>query len=225
MPPPRVRPAMPVVEISPPVVASPNACVSLELAPREAGLGTRHPLRGIDADALHAGQVDDDPVVADRLARDVVAPAADGDRQIVGQSELERRHHVVRPRHSTRSPPASCPSRCGPCGLSRNPGRPARSPDLAARSATPRARVRPGRASCRSALMHPESTCSARRPRRNLGTAACSSGPNRRAGGWRRARRLPSRRSHTSNRRSGHHTSDIPSRSSGQPEPTTTEAG
>ncbi|MEX2421764.1 MAG: hypothetical protein WD670_08105 [Actinomycetota bacterium] len=47
-------------------------------------------LHGIDAYALHPRQVDDDPVVADRLARDVVTSAADGNRQIVGQAELER---------------------------------------------------------------------------------------------------------------------------------------
>ena len=51
MPPPSVRPAMPVLETAPPVVARPNACVStVELAPRQARLRAHGARVRVDAD-------------------------------------------------------------------------------------------------------------------------------------------------------------------------------
>ena len=83
MPPPSVSPAIPVVETAPPVVASPNACVSRSNSPqvRPAWAWAR-PGAGVDPHALHRRQVDDDAVVADRLPGDVVPAAADRDRQV-----------------------------------------------------------------------------------------------------------------------------------------------
>ena len=65
MPPPSVRPATPVVEIRPPVVASPCAAVaasrSAQVAP---GCTVAVPPADVDLDAAHRREVDDHPAVA-----------------------------------------------------------------------------------------------------------------------------------------------------------------
>ena len=95
MPPPRVKPAMPVVEMSPPVVARPKACVSwsksAQVAPASA---TARRAAGSTRMAVHAREVDDDAVVDGGEAGDGVPAAAHGDLEVLGAGELERAHHV-----------------------------------------------------------------------------------------------------------------------------------
>ena len=96
MPPPRVRPPTPVVEMMPPVVASPNgyaACV--EVSP---GRTTGHPRslgERVDAHAAHGRQVDDHAVVTRAEAGDTVAATAYGDGQGVVGGETDCGHHVA----------------------------------------------------------------------------------------------------------------------------------
>ena len=51
--------------------------LAVELAPGDAALGARRPPRRVDAHALHRRQVDHQAAVADGVAGDVVAAAAD----------------------------------------------------------------------------------------------------------------------------------------------------
>ena len=67
-PPPSVRPAMPVVEIAPPVVARPCACGrGVEVAPGRAALARARPRSGSTLTARMRGEVDHQAVVADRV--------------------------------------------------------------------------------------------------------------------------------------------------------------
>ena len=95
MPPPSVNPAIPVVDTSPPVTASPNACVSWSKSaqvqpPSATGGATRR----VDAHRGHGGQVDDDAAVAGGEAGQRVPAAADGDEQVLAARELDRAHDV-----------------------------------------------------------------------------------------------------------------------------------
>ena len=64
LPLPRVRPARPVVVTRPPVVASPNACVSRSNSPQFTPAWARaRRATGIHPDALHRRQIDDQPAV------------------------------------------------------------------------------------------------------------------------------------------------------------------
>src|SRR5680860_112121 len=77
IPPPRVNPAMPVDDITPPVTPSPKACVSRSSsAPHHARFGAHGPGPGIDAHALHGRKVELHPVIAGAEAGDVVASGA-----------------------------------------------------------------------------------------------------------------------------------------------------
>jgi hypothetical protein len=94
-PPPRVSPAMPVVEMAPPVVARPKTWVSRSNSPQvRAGFGASRALHRIDAYVLDQRQVNHEAPIADRVTRDVVATAAHRDEQIVGAGELDRRDDV-----------------------------------------------------------------------------------------------------------------------------------
>ena len=96
MPPPRVSPPTPVVEMMPPVVARPWACVaSLNVAPRGAALGASRPGLGIDLNVRHPGQVDDHCVVAGAEAGDAVAAGANGHGELVLARVVHRRDDVV----------------------------------------------------------------------------------------------------------------------------------
>ena len=66
----------------------------VEIAPGAPALDARGALLGIDVNPLHRGQVHHQPVVADRAAGDVVAAAADRDRQSLPAREVDRRDHV-----------------------------------------------------------------------------------------------------------------------------------
>src|SRR6202043_1586306 len=97
-PPPRVSPAMPVVETTPPVLARPKACVSsVVFAPSQASLGPRGARLRIDPYALHRRQVDHQPALAHGVAGDVVAAAAHREQEPVGAGKTHRRDDVGRP--------------------------------------------------------------------------------------------------------------------------------
>jgi hypothetical protein len=66
----------------------------VDVGPQGAALDHRRPCRRIDADGAHAGEVDDDAVVAGRMAGDVVAAAADGDLKPLVAGEANRRGDV-----------------------------------------------------------------------------------------------------------------------------------
>ena len=117
MPPPSVSPATPVWDTVPAGVASPNAWASRSYcAERNPGLHAGAPGDGIDAHAAHGRQVDHEPAVADRLAGEAVATAANRDQQVVGPREAHRRPRRRRRRRSGRSAPGGgrrCHSRGG----------------------------------------------------------------------------------------------------------------
>src|SRR5262249_15404927 len=68
---------------------------SIEVAPRRASADARSAIRWINDDVAHRAQIDDDPAVADRESRGVVAAAANGDRKFVLAAEANRRLHVT----------------------------------------------------------------------------------------------------------------------------------
>ena len=95
MPPPSVRPAIPVWVTIPPTVASPKSCVSRSSSPQSTPASARAVLaRGIDSDALHRREVDHQPAVAERVPADAVATGADRDQQIALAREAHRRDHI-----------------------------------------------------------------------------------------------------------------------------------
>ncbi len=88
---------MPVLEISPPVVASPKALsLVIEGVPGACRPGhVCHPRGRIDYHAVHRRQVDDHAVVAGELRlRDGVAATAHRRRQLVADGEAQRGQHV-----------------------------------------------------------------------------------------------------------------------------------
>ena len=89
-PPCSVRPAMPVVETTPPGTASPKSCVSRSQSPQSAPPSRPHrPRRGVDVDAAHLRQVDDEAAVVDRVAGHVVAAALDREQQVLLAREVD----------------------------------------------------------------------------------------------------------------------------------------
>ena len=82
MPPPRVRPAMPTQPVSPNGVARPCAAAAARvLAGGQAGLGPGESPLGVDVEALHALEVEDDAAVDGAVAGQAVAAAADRELQ------------------------------------------------------------------------------------------------------------------------------------------------
>ena len=96
MPPPRVKPAMPVVETRP---AGRRQTVGLrgpvEVSPGRARLGVGHPRRRVDRDPAPAREVDRDAAVAESVTGHVVSAAANGERQRGAPRRLDRAAHVV----------------------------------------------------------------------------------------------------------------------------------
>ena len=96
MPPPVVSPPMPTEWVSPVESARPWA---LRRAGEVAGGGARldagDPRLGVDADALHLREVDDDGVVDHAEVGEAVAAAAHRQRQGVVAGEVDRRRDVV----------------------------------------------------------------------------------------------------------------------------------
>ena len=70
--------------------------LAVELSPAQARFRARGAGDGVDPEALHLGEIDDDPVVARRLARDVVGAAAHGNRQPLVARERDGGHDVHR---------------------------------------------------------------------------------------------------------------------------------
>ena len=68
--------------------------LAIEIAEERSAAGAREPLARIDAHAAHQGQVDHEPVVAHRLAREAVAAAAHGHEQLVRAREVHGAHDV-----------------------------------------------------------------------------------------------------------------------------------
>ena len=82
---------MPVVETTPPGTASPNSCVSRSQSPHVAPPCTRTVcVDGLDVDAAHLRQVDDEAAVVDRVAGHVVAAALDRQQQALLAREVDR---------------------------------------------------------------------------------------------------------------------------------------
>ena len=87
---------MPVLEIAPPVTASPCAPVaSLSSLQSHAAARGGGAALGVDRDRLHLGEVDHHAAVGDRAPGHVVAAAADGDLEPGVARERERRDDVV----------------------------------------------------------------------------------------------------------------------------------
>src|SRR5947207_1986732 len=70
---------------------------TIKFGPNHPRLGPDNLRRGFDANALHAGQVNHQPGVADSLATDVVPPALDRDEGVVFAGEADRRRHIGSP--------------------------------------------------------------------------------------------------------------------------------
>lgn len=88
---------MPVLEITPKGGGETEGLrLPIELAKCQARLGANGSPCGIDVDALHARQIDHQPTVANRLAGDAVAAAADRDQKIVLAPEANTRDYVRR---------------------------------------------------------------------------------------------------------------------------------
>ena len=81
---------MPVVEITPPVVARPCSCVAkIELAQVTPPCADRAPRRGINGYRLHQGKIDHHPALNAGSSGDVVAASANGDLQAVLPRECD----------------------------------------------------------------------------------------------------------------------------------------
>ena len=95
MPPPRVSPPTPVLEMIPAGTARPNAWVAWSTSPSRAPPSTRAVCAtGIDADAAHPREVDDEAVVDGAEARRAVAAAADRDVEALVAAEADGRDDV-----------------------------------------------------------------------------------------------------------------------------------
>ncbi len=66
----------------------------VDVCPDRAAADGRPPVRRIDMDFVHPGEVDHDSVLAGREAWEAVPTAADRDREIVAAREADRRDHV-----------------------------------------------------------------------------------------------------------------------------------
>ncbi len=78
----------------------------VDVAPQGTTLHHGRAAGGVDPDGPHRREVDDDPVVAHRRAGHVVAPAPDGDHQVVAAGEAHRSDHVGGPAASGDQPGA-----------------------------------------------------------------------------------------------------------------------
>ncbi len=88
-PPPSARPATPVVELMPSGVASAEGLRFLvEIGEQSAGLDARGAGLRIDLHRFHQRQIDEQPAIADRVARDVVAAAAHRKQQAFRAGEF-----------------------------------------------------------------------------------------------------------------------------------------
>ena len=107
MPPPRVSPPTPVVEMIPPVVARPCAPVA-SLKPPHVTPPPARAVRpvGVDRDRREAGQVGDQRAVGRAEAGDAVRAAADGQVDAGLARDAGRRRPRRRRSRTARPPPA-----------------------------------------------------------------------------------------------------------------------
>ncbi len=94
MPPPRVSPPTPVVEMMPLGVARPNPWVAWSTSPHVQPPSTRTVRVGIDPDAFHRGEVDDQAAIAARQPGTVVRTSAHRERQALGARVVHRADHI-----------------------------------------------------------------------------------------------------------------------------------
>ena len=71
--------------------------LAVELAPRDPTLSAHRASDGIDPDALHQGQVDHQPAVADAGASEAVGATAHGHQQVVVTGEVDGLDDVGHP--------------------------------------------------------------------------------------------------------------------------------
>ena len=95
MPPPRVSPPTPVVEMKPLGTARPKGWVAWSTSPQRHPPSTRTVfVLLVDPDALHPREVDHEAPVADAEARAVVAAAAHRQEQLLLAGEVHAGDHV-----------------------------------------------------------------------------------------------------------------------------------
>src|SRR5215218_4222772 len=89
-PPPRVNPAMPVVETKPPRSCQvEDAALTVKLAPRHPSLSPDGVLRRIDANTFHGAEVDDHAAVDKCSPRNIVATAADSHKDAMRSGKVD----------------------------------------------------------------------------------------------------------------------------------------
>jgi hypothetical protein len=94
-PPPRVSPAIPVVEMNPPVVGQTKGLgLPVELSPGETAFGSGESHSRIHQHSLHWGEIDDESVIAGGLPGDVVPAAANGDEKVLSAREVQGANHI-----------------------------------------------------------------------------------------------------------------------------------
>ena len=90
IPPPRVRPAIPVLDTTPPVVASRCSWVSRLNSPGDAALRPGGPRLRIHVNAFHQRQVDHQPAINGGASRHVVTAAPHRDFQVQRARQMHR---------------------------------------------------------------------------------------------------------------------------------------
>ena len=89
---------MPVVETTPHGNREPKELgLPVAVAPSRASLSSHRLRRGIDVDAAHLRQIDDEAAVVHRVARDVVGATLDREQQLVLTREVDGVDDVCRP--------------------------------------------------------------------------------------------------------------------------------
>ena len=103
-----MRPAIPVVDTTPSVVANPERVRgAVELPQREPGFGPGRPRLWINPEGFHARQVEHDGAVAHGVPGDAVTAPAHREREVVSTCERDAAAHVGRinsPDHGERAP-------------------------------------------------------------------------------------------------------------------------
>src|SRR5262245_35156156 len=93
-PPPRVSPAMPVVETTPPVTARLKLRFAVELTPSGPALRPHRSADSIDVKAFHGRQVNHYPAIDGRASCHVVAAATNRDQKAEPGREIDGIHDI-----------------------------------------------------------------------------------------------------------------------------------
>ena len=95
IPPPRVKPAIPVVDTRPPVTASPERLrLGVDIPPDTSGLRHDCARVRVNANPLHRGKIKHDAAVVGGEAGDAVSAASDGKRHTLTACELHSAENV-----------------------------------------------------------------------------------------------------------------------------------